>query len=81
MIRVFREGNGSYWLELHQYEDETHYDTGEAYIKENHDTLDTMPEKIADKLAMLLHADIGKEMVDIGRRISADTYWVYADIP
>lgn len=81
MLRVFKEDNGAYWLELRQYENETHYDTGDAYIKEDHDTLDTMPEKIADKLAMLLHASIDEEIADVGRRISTNTYWVYADIP
>ena len=81
MIRAFREGDGSYWLELMQYENETHYESGEPYIKEYHEGLTTMPSIIAKALSILLHADIGKEIDGVGRRVAEDAFWLYVDYP
>ena len=80
MIRAFREKEG-WWLELMQYEGFAEYDDGTPYIPVSYDQIADMPAKLADKLTLLVHAEVGTEIEDVGKRISEETFWLYVNFP
>lgn len=71
VVRAFREPH-QWWLEYKVDEPPPPCHQGIAF-----DSIPDMPEKIAEKLALLVHIPVGETMVDVGHRVSDTTWMIY----
>lgn len=77
MLRVYRErdlvaGATDRWVAIPTR-------GGRVHPPHEYATVDDMPEPLRTNLALLLVADNGASLPDIGRRIDNDVFWVYGE--
>jgi hypothetical protein len=73
MLRVFyKDGEGEWWLD-HGWRSDSEF----ADLPERVPSLADLPSPIRERLLMLVLAEEGQSIDDVGKRVSKDTFWVF----
>jgi hypothetical protein len=71
LITAYKDGGG-WWYATHQWDSDRL-----RLHKLVRCAFDTLPEYVRERLAILMPADIGFSMDDVGKRVDEKSYWLY----